>query len=355
MRFGTGICLRPRITPRIKGPIKAPIKAEESRGARGSAGRVRSFSDGLRRAPGGMGRLMARPALSATRAMAILGLLAQRPGRSLQISEIARELDINIASTHAILATLCEGRFVVREDARKTYRLGEGAIGIGAAALEQQPIIRFALREAPRLAERFGCECLTTVRIGSEIMVVGAAGRPHRLAYIPHAGQRIPFRPPIGILLAGSLSEDEREAWLGRMPADATPELKARYRGLAESAMRRGYEVGLESATREAIRRTLDALDLEPESPRLREELRSTIEQLESESREAFEIDSAAEHAVNNVVGLLRDPAESVVAGWTLTGFDVPLSAAEIRECGEALIATASRITWETRSADATP
>ena len=53
---------------------------------------------------------MSRPALSATRSIEIIELLATFPERQFNLSDIVKATGINIASTHAILNTLSEKR-----------------------------------------------------------------------------------------------------------------------------------------------------------------------------------------------------------------------------------------------------
>ena len=51
---------------------------------------------------------MARPALSAERALRVLNLLTAHPDESFTMSELARRLHVNVASMHALADRLPE-------------------------------------------------------------------------------------------------------------------------------------------------------------------------------------------------------------------------------------------------------
>ena len=93
-----------------------------------------------------------RPAPAAWRAVQILELLTTHAVDSFSLSEIARRLSLNVASTHTVLAVLEEAGYVVRHPTRKTYGLGPSLVAAGDAALRRYPAIDAARRDPP--AER---------------------------------------------------------------------------------------------------------------------------------------------------------------------------------------------------------
>jgi DNA-binding IclR family transcriptional regulator len=295
-----------------------------------------------------MDAAMPRPALSAARAVAVVNFLTANPGGSFTLTEVANELGVNRASMHAVLNVLMAEGYVVRDPARKGYRLGSSLVAVGQAALDQQPAIRRAREEASALAERLGLECLATVTVGAEFLVVGEAGRPDRLHFRPRVGQRIPFMPPLGIAAAAFLPESELTAWLDRMEPGTSDEERDAYRRAAVASRALGYEIGLETPTRELIGRVMAELVSEPRSPELHARLGELIGDLGHEEHQLLKPEVGASYRVNNISAPIFGPQRTVIAGLALLGFDQPLAAARIEEYVETLVATTTTITRST-------
>src|SRR4029077_18145721 len=86
-------------------------------------------------------RPASRPALSAARSSEIIDFLASFPERGFTLSEIVRATKINVASCHAVLATLTDCGYLTRCPNERTYTLGRALVAIGQAALKSQPLI----------------------------------------------------------------------------------------------------------------------------------------------------------------------------------------------------------------------
>ncbi|MGY1938758.1 helix-turn-helix domain-containing protein [Nocardia gipuzkoensis] len=84
-----------------------------------------------------------RGAVSAptARVVDIIELLSRPGSERLRYSDIARELDLTQATTHAILKTLCDRGRVSRDPAVKTFALGPGLAPV-AAAVNTRPFDR---------------------------------------------------------------------------------------------------------------------------------------------------------------------------------------------------------------------
>src|SRR4051794_16756689 len=95
---------------------------------------------------------MPRPALSATRAVAVLNFLAAHPRDSFTLSDLSARLDINLASAHSLLAALTDAGYVVRDARQRTYGLGPTVDALGIAALERHAVIDLARDAARQLA-----------------------------------------------------------------------------------------------------------------------------------------------------------------------------------------------------------
>jgi DNA-binding IclR family transcriptional regulator len=290
-------------------------------------------------------RTMARPALSAARALKLVNYLAAHPGEEFSMSELARNTGVNVASMHALLAVLSAEGYVTRDRSHKRYRLGLSPIAVGQAALEQHPVIARAREAGAELAGRLGLECLTGVVAGEEFLIVGEAGREERLHLRPRVGQRLPFTPPLGVLAAAFADDAGMEAWLDRLGPSASRATRAAYRRAAVRARERGYEIGLVTPTRQAIGEVLFSLGREPDDAELRARLVELVARLGRERHQLLEPAAGEHYLVDNISAPVFDADGALVAGVTLLGFDAPLSGPEVERVAADVLATATEIT----------
>ncbi|MDQ1374283.1 MAG: hypothetical protein QOJ09_1621, partial [Actinomycetota bacterium] len=81
------------------------------------------------------------------RAIGVLDFLAAHPGEGFTLSELARRLDLNKATAHALLATLTDAGYLLRHPTRLTFQLGPALIALGASAQGQFEAADFAREE----------------------------------------------------------------------------------------------------------------------------------------------------------------------------------------------------------------
>jgi len=94
-----------------------------------------------------------------------------------------------------------------------------------------------------RVARELRCECIATARLGDEVVVLAAARDPHKgEENATLVGQRVPFMPPMGAVLAAWDERLDTEAWLNI--ASGQP-ARDRHRAALERVRERGYSVGL--------------------------------------------------------------------------------------------------------------
>jgi DNA-binding IclR family transcriptional regulator len=156
---------------------------------------------------------MARPALSAIRALGVLNFLASHAPDQFTLSDLSTRLEINLASTHAVLAVLEAGGYVVRHPRLRTYRLGPSVVALGSAALECHPAIDHARDEARRLSEELDLGVAVTALAGQDIVFLGRVGEHRARDIEAYVGQRIPLVPPVGAVF---VAWQEPEDWLAR-------------------------------------------------------------------------------------------------------------------------------------------
>src|SRR3984957_20600898 len=163
---------------------------------------------------------MTRPALAAARAVEILNFLASHPGESFTLSELSRHLNLNMASGLSVLKAPPDSGYAHRHHSHKTYSLGPALVAVGYAALARYQVIEIAIEEMRRLAADRDTECVASVVVGDEIVIVGASARP-RGAAPPRpegadwrVGQRVPMIPPLGPIFLAWGEPAQVERWL---------------------------------------------------------------------------------------------------------------------------------------------
>lgn len=188
---------------------------------------------------------MARPALSASRSSDIIDFLAAFPARGFTLSEIVRATKINVASCHAVLATLTDCGYLTRDPTTRTYTLGRALVAIGQAAFKSQPLVARAKEAAEGLQRELDTTVLLTTVVGDEILAVltvpDASGRPPGL----RAGERMPLVAPVGVPFLAWSSEKTIESWIARHPPPRDRKIVEKWRHSLTLTRKRGYQVML--------------------------------------------------------------------------------------------------------------
>lgn len=131
-----------------------------------------------------------RPGTQAVeRALAILECF-RREQQALGITEIAREVGLNVSTAHRLVRALCHAGFMEQEATSERYRLGVAIAVLGQRALEQsgfylaQPILA-------RIATSTGESASLGVRRGDEVVVVERAASAQPLRFDHPTGAEI--------------------------------------------------------------------------------------------------------------------------------------------------------------------
>jgi DNA-binding IclR family transcriptional regulator len=271
---------------------------------------------------------MSRPALAASRSVAILNFLAANPGEGFTLSQLAERLGINLASIHALLGVLVDAGYVVRHPRLRGYTLGPAVVALGSAALETHPAVDIARDAARTVARETGLEVSVTTVAGDQIVFLTRAGDPSPHGLQVHVGQRIPFEPPLGSVFAAW--GDER-SWLARA---ADP---AALRPVLEAVRQRGYSVALEADTRRKLGLALDDLASAPSDDVLQGRVGRIVTELGQREYHVHDLDPTRTYDVSMIAAPVFGSEGQVVLSMTLIGFDSPLSGATIATYGERL------------------
>ncbi len=278
---------------------------------------------------------MARPALSARRAVAVLNFLAAHPREAFTLSSLATRLGINLASAHAVLAVLEEEGYVTRHPRHRTYTLGSAVVALGDAALEQHPAIDLARQAAHELATSSVLEVAVSTVAGDEIVFLARAGQPRPRGVVIHVGQRLPYAPPLGSVFAAWRDSEE---WLARA-AD-----RAGQQRVLDEVRGRGYAIALDVPARRDLGAMLDRLADEPIDGHLRTELDQLVEAL-GDDYPLIEIDRRRRYDVSTIAAPVFDGNGQAVLALTLVGFGTGLSGARVAALGEAVRDSALLVT----------
>ena len=159
----------------------------------------------------------ARVSPSAERVALLLSFLGRHPDQRFTMSAIARELDMNKATTHTLLQTLTKHGFLLRHPDEKAYRLGPALVGLGeSAALDEHEAADFAHAEMRRMSEELKLMCWVGAAVGEEIVILARVSPDSKLRGHPRIGQRFPFVAPVGAVFVAWSPLATVNSWIER-------------------------------------------------------------------------------------------------------------------------------------------
>ncbi len=268
---------------------------------------------------------MARPALSADRALVVLELLAQHGGRRYTLSELVALTGVNPSSMHALLAVIEERGWVVRHPVHRTYGLGPLALVTGSVAAEHLPAIREARAALGELSKRLAAEVCLTVRAQDEMVVVAHAGEDSPYGTPLRTGQRVPFAAPLGTVFLAWAGEAELETWLERARPRLSDTEAHEQRRVVGTVRERGYAIALDSPAR---RRFGAAMLEDTNAP---SELEGLLDALAHSQYHVESLDDGSLYDVGLIAAPVFDENRRVAGAVTAHGFAPAMSTADIR------------------------
>jgi len=185
---------------------------------------------------------------SVQKACRILSVMGE-PGKK-RLTEIANLSGLNKVTTLRLLEVLAKEGFVVREESRKTYSLGDEAIVLSRAARARDDLRARARASLLRLAVYSEDTVLLSIRQGFESVVIDreVGNFPIRAAYMD-IGSRRPLGVGAGSMAVfGAMSPQERETLMPEIARKlvAFPRYTTEFiNEEAENTAKRGYTVVL--------------------------------------------------------------------------------------------------------------
>ena len=277
---------------------------------------------------------MARANPGTERTVALLNFLASRPRERFGLSELSRRLGMSKATAHAQVSALTDAGYLLRHPADKTYSLGPALIAVGnAAAARQYDVVEEARASMARLADELDVQCVASAAYGGEMVMLARAGRIDPLGVTVEVGGRIPLVPPLGTVFMAWSDPDEIDAWLRRLGPDTGETELGRYRDAISTVRRRGYSLGLDSASRARLQasRVPDR------------QLSGVVDELGHEEYILLELEQSASYDLSLVAAPVFGADARVVLAVTLFGFRAALR-------GRDVPAVAGRLCEETTS-----
>jgi DNA-binding IclR family transcriptional regulator len=186
---------------------------------------------------------MERQSPPTQRVTRLLDLLASQPRQGLALSELARRLDMSKATCLGIAGALTRAGYLLRDEQTKTYTLGPALLALGRAATDAYASLAYARPEIRRLNDELGLAATVSATAGDDIVVLDRTGPYGELDRMVQVGQRYPYAPPSGCVMAAWLSDDDIESWLASYPLVPMDASMDALRGLVDSCREVGYFV----------------------------------------------------------------------------------------------------------------
>ena len=294
-----------------------------------------------------IGGHVSRPALSASRSIEVMELLATFPGREFSLSEIVKATQINIASCFAILTALTEKGYLVKTAKQKTYRLGPSLIALGHAAQKSQPIVELATEAARRLLDELGFPVLLSTVVGDELLAVvsleDSAGRDAGM----FVGERLPLVAPIGAPFIAWATEEAVMEWIDRRntPLDAS-QLDTLRRDL-ELTRERGYQVALRPSEQQTIGSLMAEMAKSGPVADYKDEVRKLIHTFDTQMFQPVQLEEDQHYDVLLIASPIFDQTGNAAFNLCLGGFPEQLSGAQLQKYADRLSRTCLEVMRE--------
>ncbi|GAB3265552.1 IclR family transcriptional regulator [Kineosporia babensis] len=172
---------------------------------------------------------------AATRALAILRVLARAPG-PLPAGALARELGLPRSTVYHLLTAMIDQGFVTHLPEVRRYGLGVAAFEVGSAYSRQEPLQRLSRLVLSRLVDAVGHTAHLGVLHGREVLYLIEERAPGRPPLVTDVGVRLPSELTASgrAMLAALPQAQVRALFPGReafapAPFNAAPAEKAGY------------------------------------------------------------------------------------------------------------------------------
>ena len=276
------------------------------------------------------------------RVVRLLETLRAGSGAGRRFADLARAADLSQATGHAILLTLADAGYVVRDAETRTFSLGPALVSLGTAASATFPEVRAAAGDLASLAARTGLACSAARVVDDSITVLAVVG-PDRIELPIREGTRVPFAPPFGAIHVAWSGDAAIDAWITRAPRPAlTPQ---RLRRVIDDHRRTHVAIAPYTDSSARLREALGELAVDALARDVRErtlELLAAIDELDYTSDA---LDHGERLPVNTVTAPVFDSSGKTSFAVALHVADPELGVATIRALAGELRAATEAIT----------
>lgn len=182
--------------------------------------------------------------------------------------------------------------------------------------VSQLLLVDLARPEMERLATAVHAECIASAVVGDSVVMMAVAGTPLAGQHGIRVGERIPYIPPVGAVFAAWASEEEKEAWLNRLPGASAPQRES-YRKALAAVRERGFAFGRRTPRR-ALDRALAALHVEAPADSELAQVRAAVEGL-ADTYDPAEL--VGSHGVEYIGAPIFDHGGRMALQLTVYGF----------------------------------
>ncbi|MDT3439202.1 MULTISPECIES: IclR family transcriptional regulator [unclassified Pseudofrankia] len=291
---------------------------------------------------------MPRPAPGVERTVALITFLSAHPDQLFGLSDLARRLDLNKATAHAMLAALTDAGWLARDVVDKTYRLGPALIAVGdAAGGPERRALELARPHMRRLRDELGVQVVASTAHGDDIVILAVeshADAPAGLGSRP--GSRVPLSPPLGTVFVAWSETATVESWLRRLNTRLDDHRLGAYRDVIKTIRRRGYTVALEDDRRDGLSTALHTLADNDGDAEVRAAVERVLQAMSTRDDYLLaDLDGIESHQLSMISAPIFDTAGRVCLALTLSGFPRNLRSQEVEPYGQRLTDVTSKIT----------
>lgn len=292
----------------------------------------------IRLLPFSYGGSVARPALSASRSVDVIDLLATFPDKSFTLTEISRTAKINIASCHAVVSALVTRGYLARSPNGRAYTLGPMLAAVGQAALKGQPMIARARAAANELSRELGVPVSLTTVIGDEIVALVSVPDPAGRAAAIRIAERRPLVAPLGAPFVAWAPEEAIEAWIARNTLPQNQDRSEEWRHILALTRQRGYQVTLRSPNSQGFAAMRAELASGARLPDYKEELFSLFASLDHDLDQPETIEPDQLYDIVLIGSPLFNRSGEAVLSLNLGDFSEKLTGATITSYADRLV-----------------
>ncbi|WP_395308773.1 helix-turn-helix domain-containing protein [Mycobacterium sp. AMU20-3851] len=293
---------------------------------------------------------MARRSPQTERLVEMIEYLAADPQREYQLTELARLVNLDAATCYPMLTELTKVGWLVKDRARRTYRLGPRLIAVGTSAQASLQIAGYARPEMARLSTDTGAPVCLFLPSSEDLVIADIAypdGNDH--GHLPlQPGDHIEFGPPLGAVLAAWAGPYLVDTWLRRV--DAGPADAVRTWEILRLIRERRFSVELSPASQSEMRAMTDFAIGEVHGSRRAERMIGGQRPVMTPELMLGEIDPTAVYAPLSISGVCFDPSGTPGAALSVLTMAQPMSGHDLGVLGARVGAAADAIAERLRS-----